>query len=552
MEADAICPLDTSKRLEYKSCPGQYLDRAYTLANNSFLTFVDKSEKGRYHQNFYHCNNSRCIEYKQVCDLVNDCGDMSDEINCANHMICEDTLNSIKHQFISLAQKCDGIYDCFDLSDECNESCIRHILEHWILKSICWCMGTLALTFNLHTLIHGLRSIRKCQTESMLVFKVLMSLIGFGDFLIGIYLLILSVYDSIILGASYCRNQPDWLTGTPCIVLGVISTVGSQVSLFSMTAMSCVRMYGLVFNSMRIPGPVNKAAVKRITLLASIILIGSLTVALIPLVPSLEDYFVQGMYYDPSYKVFIGFPNKERHINVLKEYYKYANTSQNNSITSKMSWSEIGEKVDGMFSQDYGSLTRSPVHFYGNDGVCLFKYFVRTDDARRSRNETNNLYSHGDPAVWTMLAVNLICFIVITVCYVKIILHTRKSTQESGQRDNPDRLRENKTVEKRLMIIIGTDFLCWVPFIFICALHNIGSIDASIWYTYFAMIALPLNSVINPLIYDKKLLEQIKGKCGTVMAIMRRVVSFVVSVCTGFFEREHENFEAEEVPMEPI
>ena len=48
-----------------------------------------------------------------------------------------------------------------------------------------------------------------------------------------------------------------------------------------------------------------------------------------------------------------------------------------------MSWSEIGKKVDAMWDQ--GSLAGSPVHFYGNDGVCLFKYFVRTDDARRSR-----------------------------------------------------------------------------------------------------------------------------------------------------------------------
>ena len=551
LETNAICPLD-GQQLEYKSCPGQYLDRACSLVNDSFLTFVAKSDDGHYHQNFYQCKNSKCIEYKQVCDLVDDCGDMSDEINCANHMICEDTLNSAKRQFVSPLQKCDGIYDCFDLSDECNESCMRHILEHWILKSVCWFMGILALIFNFHTLIHGLCSIRKCQYESVLVSKVLMSLIGFGDFLIGIYLLILSVYDSVIFGASYCRNQPEWLTGVPCLVLGVISTVGSQVSLFSMTALSCVRMYGLVFNSMRIPGPVNKNAVKKIALLASMILISSLAVALIPLVPFLEDYFVQGMYYDPSYKVFIGFPNKERHVNVLKEYYRYANTSNSTSITSKMSWSEIFEMVDGMFSQDYGSLTRSPVHFYGNDGVCLFKYFVRTDDARRSRNETDKTYSHKDPAVWTMLAVNLICFIVITVCYVKIIRHTRLFTQASGQRDNPDRLRENRAVEKRLMIIIGTDFMCWVPFIFICALHNIGSIDASTWYTYFAMIALPLNSVINPLIYDKKLLEHIKGKCGTVMAMMRRLVSFVVSVCARFFEREHETFEAEEIPMEPM
>ena len=296
-EANISCPLNgKDKRLLYNSCPSQYTDRAYTLGNNSFLTFVVKSDSGHYHQNFYQCNNSKCIEYNQVCDLIDDCGDMSDELNCANHMICEDTKNSARHQFISWSQKCDGIYDCFDLSDECNKSCVRHILEHWLLKTVCWCMGILALAFNFQTLKHGFSSIRKCKSDSMLVSKVLISLIGFGDFLIGIYLLILSVYDSIIFGKSYCRNQPHWLTGTPCLALGVISTVGSQVSLFSMTAFSCIRMYGLGFKRMRIPGPVNKKSVGRIIILFSVILIGSLVVALIPLVPSLEDYFIQGCF----------------------------------------------------------------------------------------------------------------------------------------------------------------------------------------------------------------------------------------------------------------
>ena len=374
-----------------------------------------------------------------------------------------------------------------------------------------------------------------------------MSLIGFGDFIIGIYLLILSAYDSIIFGESYCRNQPNWLTGTPCLFLGIINTVGSQVSLFSMTAMSYVRMHGLVFKSMSIPGPVNKNAARRITLLASAIVISSLAVALIPLIPSLEDYFVQGMYYDPSYKLFIGFLNKDRHVSVLKEYYKYVNSSDSNRITSKMSWKEIGKKVDGMFSQDYETLTRSPVHFYGNDGVCLFKYFVRTDDARRSRNETYVTYSHEDPAVWTMLAVNLGCFIVVTVCYVKIILHTRKSTNESGQYDNPDRLKENKALEKRIMTIIVTDFICWVPFICVSILHNIGKIDASSWYVYLAMIALPLNSVINPLIYDKVLLADIRQKFYNLVVLIKRIFPSVVSKCTDIFRSE--SIEPEVIPM---
>ena len=67
MEANISCPLNgENRKLQYNSCPGQYPDRAYTLGNNSFLTFVDNSENGHYHQDFYCCNNSRCIENSQV------------------------------------------------------------------------------------------------------------------------------------------------------------------------------------------------------------------------------------------------------------------------------------------------------------------------------------------------------------------------------------------------------------------------------------------------------------------------------------------------------
>ena len=540
-EPDISCPLNSETRiLEYNSCPNQFPERAYTLGNNSFLTFVNESDNGHYHQNIYRCDNGRCIEYKQVCDLIDQCGDMSDELNCKNRMICENTLNNSMGQLVPLTQKCDGIYDCFDLSDECNQSCGRNILGGRFLKSICWFMGILAVLFNSYVLIRGLSSLKDCKTDSMMISKVLISLIGLGDFLIGLYLIILSVYDSIIYGEGYCRRQPEWLTGIPCMILGVISTVGSQVSLFSMTIISCIRLHGM--RSMRIPGPVDGKTTKKITLLVASIILVSLAIALIPLLPSFEDYFVQGLYYDPSYKVFIGFPNKEKHIKILQSYY--GNTSK---ITSDLSWKEIGEKVDGMFTQDHGTLTRTPVHFYGNDGVCLFKYFVRTDDARRSRHSSGAKVMMNDPVVWTMLMLNLLCFLVITGCYIGIIAKTRESTQSSGQCDNPDRVREDRAVQLRVMIIIVTDFLCWVPFIIICGLHNDGRIDSSTWYVPFAMTVLPINSVLNPIIYDRALQ-------GAIMRKFKKVKTFVMlsfeAMCTFLLSNRDEDTEPENIPME--
>jgi hypothetical protein len=322
------------------------------------------------------------------------------------------------------------------------------------------------------------------------------------------------MYDSVIFGGNFCRHQDEWLTGTACAVLGVISTIGSQASLFAMTYLSLSRVCGIVFKPMAGHEEYNlnlKVIRKKVIMIAGVIF-SSVAVAVIPFMPFLEDYFIQGIRYDPKQKVFIGFPNKERHVNVLRAYFGDNTTHSlfNISDAAEMSWKEIGDKVDSMFSHQYGNITRSAVHFYGNDGVCLFKYFVRSDDARRSRQEKSTIGTDitkykGDFVVWTMLAVNFSCFSIITLSYIVILMTTKRYFQMARQHLNTDRVNEEKTMETKTVLIVFTDFLCWVPFIIVSTLHNLKTIDATSWYTALAMLALPLNSAINPVIYDDSL-----------------------------------------------
>ena len=47
-----------------------------------------------------------------------------------------------------------------------------------------------------------------------------------------------------------------------------------------------------------------------------------------------------------------------------------------------LSWDLVYTMVGSMFSDDHGGIDhlRSRVEFYGNEGVCLFKFFVTSDD----------------------------------------------------------------------------------------------------------------------------------------------------------------------------
>ena len=104
---------------------------------------------------------------------------------------------------------------------------------------------------------------------------------------------------------------------------------------------------------------------------------------------------------------------------------------------------------------------------------------------------------------WLILTVNFICFGIISVSYLIVFIITSTSSSSLSEGSTGDHVRNrNQRLQKKVSIIILTDFLCWVPFIIICLLHTTGVEDASPWYALMSILILPINSVINPLLYD--------------------------------------------------
>ena len=65
----------------------------------------------------------------------------------------------------------------------------------------------------------------------------------------------------------------------------------------------------------------------------------------------------------------------------------------------------------------------------------------RTDDARRSTQplETYAGVGNGDPIVWMMLALNLLCDVIIAICFMVITWKARNSTDRSEECDDLER-----------------------------------------------------------------------------------------------------------------
>ena len=499
---NSSCPLKTIPR--YEMCSSQYPTRIGTIANNDYLVFFSQSYGEVYTNNFFVCDNLvKCIDYSQVCNLVDDCGDASDEINCSNHFKCA---NSTSH-YIPKTAKCDDKFDCFDLSDECNDRCTKQILGNNFLKGFSWLIGSLAILANSVIMIKNLGSLKACRSTVALINKSLVILISFGDCLIGCYLFTISFYDGLIFKKEYCQNQIAWITSLECSVIGVISTVGSQISLFAMTGLSMIRING-IWNSMRIPGEVTVRKSIAVAVSLSSIAMASIAIAVTPLVSNFEDFFVNGVKFSEELKVFIGTSDKKKILAVLEAYY-------GRMKTSTLSWKMIHKMVGDMYSKEKGyedhTSEKRKVDFYGSDGVCLFKFFVQTDDPQKI-------------FVWSILAVNFVCFIFISVSYLLIGIVSQRSSKSLAQSPGNEQVaKRNKKMNQRIAMIITTDFVCWIPFILICVLHSFEIVDATPWYSLFSMVILPINSVINPILYDELL---------TLM--MRKPYSWVKSKFSSF------------------
>ena len=514
---NAECPL--REPVHFQDCPLQFHRRILTVVNKNRLTFVQR--KGHdYHNDYFVCANGiMCIDYDKVCNLWDDCGDGSDEKNCSNNFICEDDQG-----ILTLSKKCDGYPDCWDISDECNSECSMTIINNSMLKGVAWFIGIVAVLSNMVVLYENIFSVKDCCTAQSLVNKLLIIFIGIGDFMIGAYLLYIAVADSLIYGRDYCSRRFEWLTSGHCSSVGVMSTIGSFLSLFSLTTLSVIRAFKLAFGDLQQrpeSREISRREYSKIVALVMFITAVAAAIASSSLFEALEDFFVNGLVYDKSIKIFHGQIGKAKHLNVIQSYY-------GRSRYRTLSWKWIQKLIRSMFSDDYGNLDGkiSRVDFYGNDGVCLFKFFVTPDDPQR---------------LFTMivLGISIVCFAIITTAYITINVITFKSSRSllgaKGPTANVVKKR-NQKLQRKIATIIITDFLCWIPFVLVCFLHYFGVLDATSQYGLFSIIILPINSIINPYLYSELMQE-------CVCKIWGKIFSFFGPIYAKHFKKERDQQE---------
>ena len=97
------------------------------------------------------------------------------------------------------------------------------------------------------------------------------------------------------------------------------------------------------------------------------------------------------------------------------------------------------------------------------------------------------------------LVVNLVCFLGILLIYIIIFYSLRQSANKVKRTIDT---KEEMKMATKMALIVGTDFLCWMPVIIMGILSQTGAVVIPLEaYTWSVVFVLPINSSLNPYIY---------------------------------------------------
>ncbi|XP_038052702.1 uncharacterized protein LOC119725369 [Patiria miniata] len=310
------------------------------------------------------------------------------------------------------------------------------LMPNTVLQVFMWILGFSALIGNLLVIAWRIRE--DSGKGSKYVHSFLVLNLAMSDFLMGVYMVIIATVDAI-KKEEYYLTATEWRNSALCKAAGVISVLSSEASVFFITLISVDRYLCIVH-------PFSRLRLKEKSVWVSVasIWMASLLVSLVPTVLVTDDSDIYGLS-----DVCIGLP-------LLTRPVDYTFTK-----------ADVGSSLDNdtyLIPQAVGS---QPTWSYS---IVLF------------------------------LGVNLVCFLLVTICYVAIFAKVKRSIQRVKRHQS--RRDEEVKMASKMAVIVGSDFLCWMPVIILGILSQTNLIeiqpDAYAWLVVFV---LPINSSLNPYLY---------------------------------------------------
>ena len=415
------------------------------------------------------------IDINRLCDFARDCPLGDDERNCSSsHFYCWNDTDA----YVPRSHAGDGIADCPDGSDECvndNFSDPFEMIRNGWLRGFVWVSALVTLAANALVSWQHLRTIRDTSDKKSVPFlnAVLLLNLSGSDALMGCALLSIAVKSTLFSGV-FCHHNYAWRTSTTCHLTGMLTMVSSQTSMNMLVLLTSLRLYHTT----------HPFALCHINLKFAYV-----AVALAWLLPALVAFlpvheiarFSHTYIIEPNQR----FPGEYvTHTAVLKSRARTEMILASNGDAATATGSGGDEIVS----------IKSYFGYYGSNSICFPEFFSNVSPTFQ--------YS------LCVITYNLAALCYILGSYLVILCYTMRSRGvlrvslrgSSGKNGTDKRIERLKT---RVIFIIATNALCWVPIIVMAFVSYGGFRLPAFVYPLSAIVLLPVNSALNPIIYSR-------------------------------------------------
>ena len=393
------------------------------------------------------------------------------------------------------------------------------IIEPPSFQVLIWLMAVLSVTGNCFVLFSSFITLNKnyatMTAEKKVHFTMVINL-AIADFLMGVYLFIISVVSAVFSGPQ--GRLQFIMSLTPlCNFLGVLSSVSSQMSVTVLVVITTARLFSVV-------NPYKAVNVRFFPFFSGFCWVSWIVIACVPLSNT-----------DLARNVFEGVVatgcNRHRRVSrysyqnvrqILDDFLANLNYECDATSAQTLWWSDSTTGPKALeIAQHLKLINENPffLTYYSQHTLCMPQYFL--DSTNPSKYFSMSI-----------LVFNFIAFMYILSVYAYIFKKVSGGTscwkwcKKQGQRQNNSigfREKENQDLQRKIQLIIASDFLCWVPttilaFAYSLYLDNPQNpeiCDAMLALIFpravFSTIVFPLNSVLNPFLYSLSNFNKVKA-----------------------------------------
>ena len=449
--------------------------------NNAWNSFCDKMisfSNGIMESILLQCERGTA-SLQEICDGKIDCETGDDEKGCPHRFYCSN--NSVES--VSFEKKCDNVKDCSGGADECVDcdfgafTSANFLISSWIVFIATLVSGILSIFLNCFQ-GYECYSIEPATYQGELDRLVRLQ-VFFFDFLMGLYeCSLIGTTLAINLQGNYCLYDQEWRSSIFCIILGILFTFSSHGSLLSIALMSVIRYISCISNNSI---HINKSTVK---VFSSILLTLNIFNSLTPIVPVqiIQNIFRTDFFFtDINKNPFVSTNPLNFSLLIAAHDRVFQRNSTNiYSIIRDFKTTASNDKI----------WHTTEISFYGHSGLCVHNIFKNQDSFKIYK--ISYLIS-----IITLL-------LIISIVYILILRKVRQSHNEIRNMAGPENQRDNSPgVTTKVLLMIGTQLLSWIPFIGAVIYYTIYSESVpKMVFEMNVLLVLPINSLLNPIFYS--------------------------------------------------